>query len=283
MTLIVHGGPVPEGDSLHRLAAALRPTFLGAAVSGLTIRSQGDIALADQQITDIVALGKHLLITFSSDQTLRVHLGMYGRARVMPRERCTKALSFAASCVLFGEQHALAVFRARRAELLCGTAGVKRALSHLGPDLLAPEVDYDSIMRRLSAPVYRVRAIGEVLLDQRVACGIGNVYKSEALFVAGLHPQTPVRLLSAEQCLQVYRAAAALMASNLGPGPRVTRRSARPPGGYPYSKGRRYSVYRRNNQPCDRCGTLVQRIYQGDQARSTYFCPCCQPAHVVHG
>lgn len=266
---------MPEGDTLHRLALQLRPRLVGEPVKGLSIRELGDGLISGGTVTGVQAVGKHLLIDFSLGQTLEVHLGMHGRVRLLLSAGEVNRYALSASAVLYGERWLMAVFRARTARLHRKVAVAKRALGHLGPDLLAEPVDYDEILKRLRIPHNAMRPLGEVLLDQRIACGIGNVYKSEALFAVGMDPRAPVRSLGHAELEQLYRAAARLMRDNLGPGPRVTRPGLRALGGYGRASGR-YYVYRRGGQPCVRCGTPVQRIVQGDQVRSTYFCPRCQ-------
>jgi endonuclease-8 len=151
-------------------------------------------------------------------------------------------------------------------ELLSATqAAAHPALSRLGPDLLGAAFDADAARRRL-----RARGDAEIataLLDQTALAGIGNVYKSEVLFLCGVSPFVRVRLLEDATLDRIVARARELLRRNIGPsGPR------RVPGLAP---GRLW-VYRRSGQPCLRCGTAVQRAVQGEQARSTYFCPTCQ-------
>jgi endonuclease-8 len=110
--------------------------------------------------------------------------------------------------------------------------------------------------------------IADVLLDQRVAAGIGNVYKSEVLWACGLHPFTRLAAVGVAQRRQLLDVAARLLQANLGAGPRTTH-----PAGL--------AVYGRGWQPCRRCGTPIEVARQGDMARVTYWCPVCQPSSVV--
>ena len=139
------------------------------------------------------------------------------------------------------------------------------ALSRLGPDLLEPGFDPAAAHRRL-----RERgelAIGVALMDQTALAGIGNVYKSEVLFLCGVSPFARVRDLDDATIDRLVAKAGELLRRNLGPGPRRTTSALSP---------LRHWVYRRSRQPCRKCGTAIERVVQGDEARSTYFCPACQ-------
>jgi endonuclease-8 len=131
--------------------------------------------------------------------------------------------------------------------------------------VLRPDFDPRIARRRL-----RTRAdleIGVALLDQTVLAGVGNVYKSEVLFSAGVSPFAPVGELDDDALDRLIATARDLMLRNLGAGGRRTTTGLLP--------GRLW-VYRRAGRPCRRCGTAVRRASQGEQARSTYFCPRCQ-------
>jgi endonuclease-8 len=218
-----------------------------------------------------------------------------------------------ASVVLATATDAFVCLGAGQVELLAGTAlDRNRVLDRLGPDLLsrndsAPErapaggpaggpastpgsepaiepgtkpdttIDYAEICKRARQPWRRQQAIAELLLDQTVASGIGNVYKSEVLFLRGVHPRTPVAQLDDQALTAIYAEAARLMRANLGPGGRVTVMPVRRIPGSPRLTPR-YWVYGRHHQPCMRCRTMIQVFRQGDHARSTYWCPRCQPA-----
>ena len=106
------------------------------------------------------------------------------------------------------------------------------------------------------------------LLDQRVACGVGNVYASEVPFAERVHPATPVGELDAATRRRLLATANRLLVANLQGGPRTTV-----PGGL--------AVYGRRGKPCRRCGTPVQSGRLGEQARSTYWCPRCQPEQAA--
>jgi endonuclease VIII len=145
------------------------------------------------------------------------------------------------------------------------------AVGHLGPDLLGPDWDEAEALRRLRADPSR--EVADALLDQRNLAGIGNLYKSELCFLAGVHPRLPVGEVPDLPRL-VRRARAALMANK----DRVEQTLTGD-----LRKGRQTWVYRRDGQPCRRCGTPVLVDVQGPrtQERATYWCPTCQPEPEV--
>jgi endonuclease-8 len=226
--------------------------------------------LKGARVDEVSALGKHLLIHFQGDWSLRVHLGMKGRWR-----RLGPGRPFAGrpTVLIQAGGRSWACVHAYRAELVrTRQLKVHPRLARLGPDLLADEPAIGEAVARAQLPAHADREIGDVLLDQRVASGVGNVYKSEVLFLCGIHPRTPVRALDAEALTAVYQRAAGLMRENLATRGRTTvPLKRRPTPGSP-----RLWVYERDGRPCLECAGVVERIVQGDLARSTYFCPRCQ-------
>ncbi len=268
---------MPEGDTIHKVAARMRPTLLGQPVAQLRLRERGVIdAVAGQNITAIDAIGKHLVIRFGEAWGLRVHLGMKGRWRQFRRGAPWDWSPAQAVVVLVSGEHEFVCFRASQAELMHGVSLTRnRHLLRLGPDLLAPEVDFAAILERARAR--QTTAIGELLLAQSVACGIGNVYKSEVMFLHRVHPWTATSALGDEALEAMYRDARRLMQANLGEtGRRITvdepqRRPAR------REMLPRLYVYGRHRKPCLRCNTFISVRRQGDEARTTYWCARCQP------
>jgi endonuclease-8 len=139
-------------------------------------------------------------------------------------------------------------------------------LAALGPDLLASDVNEDECVERLRA--LGPRPIGEALLVQRALAGIGNIYKSETLFLERVHPRTPVIDLDDAALRGLVRRASTLLKANLGRGLRTTR---------PSLGGSRVWVYDRRGLPCFRCQTAITMIRQGAApGRSSYYCSKCQ-------
>lgn len=263
---------MPEGDTVHRIARVLGGELAGRAITRLELHDRGEVTgLAGETVGSVAAHGKHLLIAIGPDWTLRVHLGMYGRwyrrhVREPRPPRWTVAICLGDVCYVCD--------RAYRAELVRTRAlATHPRLARLGPDLLDDPPDFDVVLARARLPAHAGREIGELLLDQRVAAGIGNVYKSEVLFEGRVNPRTLVRDIPTERLDQIFRTAARLMRLNL----LTRRRTAVPLRRRAEPTSQRLWVYRRAGQPCLDCGTPIERILQGDQARSTYFCPRCQP------
>lgn len=143
----------------------------------------------------------------------------------------------------------------------------------IGPDLLQANFDDEEALRRMKRR--GDREIADVLLNQRVVAGIGNVFKSEVLFATGVSPFCKVSELSETTLRALLKNARAQMLQNVGPDAAPSRRTMR-------SLDRRQLlwVYGRGGQPCRRCGTKIAYRKQGPNARGTYWCPKCQPASV---
>jgi endonuclease-8 len=248
---------LPEGDTIHRTASALDRALAGKEV----VRMAAPRLLfapfpAGTIVVGAEAVGKHCLIAFDDGRTLRTHMRMTGSWHLYkPGERWRKKAA-AMRALVAVEDWVAVCFAAPEVELV-DDAGVE-ATGHLGPDLCLPAADVDraaELLVELSPPD---REIGDALLDQRIACGVGNVWKSESLHVERLDPFTPVGSLSAEQRRSLLATAARLLHEQ------VVR-----PGGV-------RAVYGRRGQPCRRCGTPIAWRPQGPHRRGTYWCPACQ-------
>jgi endonuclease VIII len=269
---------MPEGDTVHRIARVLVGELQGRSLTKLFLRDRGDVTeLAGRTVHAVEARGKHLLVHIEGGWTLRVHLGMKGRwVRRHVRERLPRDVT----ALLVAGETAFVCERAYTAELVRTSAlRTHPRLGRLGPDLLAEPPDIEEAVRRARLPACADREIGDLLLDQRVAAGIGNVYKSEVLFECRVHPRTRVGSLSDVQLRALFGKAAQLMRLNL----LTRRRTAVPLKRRPAASSQRLWVYMRNGKPCLDCGTRIERFMQGDMARSTYFCPECQAAGAVDG
>lgn len=260
-----------EGDTVHRVARVLGAELTGQTLSEIALHDRGTVPeLAGRTIESVEAVGKHLLVNFSGDWTLRVHLGMHGSwLRKHAREPRLKGWTV---IITIGDV-AYVCRRSYRAELIRTPAlRTHPRLARLGPDLLADPPRIDDMVRRARLPGHADREIGNVLLDQRVASGIGNVYKSEVLFEVRVHPRTKMRELTVAQLTRIFEAAARLMRLNLS----TRRRTSVPLRCREQPSSQRLWVYMRAGKPCVDCGTPIECFPQGDMARSTYFCPHCQ-------
>ena len=271
---------MPEGDTIYKHAADFRARLVGGAVRALYRGGVAEPRFAGLVLQSAEAQGKHLLLAFGERGALptlsaRVHLGIAGTFRIGAATSYT-ALQKTASplCLDFGERVA---FVRKPKDVVLASVGLedRRALASLGPDLLGPEPDFDEIVRRARVPAYAARPLGELLLDQRVAAGIGNVYKSELCFEARLHPFLRVDEVDDATLRRLYVRAVEQLAANLGPWRRTTTadrsRGARPPAGV----GRMW-VYGRKGRGCHVCSTPIERRVMGTDLRATFYCPRCQ-------
>jgi endonuclease VIII len=271
---------VPEGDTVHKIAAAFRPLLVGERVERLWLRRVGEVAEAvGARIEEVAPLGKHFLLAIGARSVLHVHLGLNGswhRYRTGEAWQRDPKLAWVRVAMRDWE---LVCFSAKVAEVLPRTELRRHpVLSRLGPDLLAQEIDWDEVLERARrrAPA----TAGDLLFDQSIACGVGNAFKNEILFLAGLHPDTPAAALPAEQVLDLFRIARELLGRNLGGWPRTTTRPVNPDEKWPPDEPR-YFVFERTGEPCLRCGAPVAMFRQGDFASLTYYCPRCQPAQPL--
>jgi endonuclease-8 len=261
---------VPEGDTIHKIAAVLAPRLCGQTVGAAHLKKVPSQTLAGCRVLDVASKGKHLFITFDNGVVLRSHLGMYGSwHRYAVGEPWRKPARFA-SIVLEIGACVYVCFSARDVELLASSGyRLADARHRLGPDLAREFADPMLAVRRAGELSPPCTCLADLLLDQRVACGIGNVYKSEVLFLQRLHPGRTMGETPPESLAALYRLARELLRRNLGGGPRTTR-FVRDGRGVLW-------VYGRGDQPCLRCGAEIRHESFGVNPRSTYWCPGCQP------
>jgi endonuclease-8 len=264
---------MPEGDTVHKLAAYLREHLVGRTLLDASAGGQR-LALTGQAFTAANAQGKHLLLRFDGGAVLRTHLGMYGSwhrfraAGPAPgvRGRVSVALTVSAPPMV----EVFACYNAKEVELLPARSYRERALAaHLGDDLLGTDPDLTRIVTRARELLPSTTLLVDVLLDQRIAAGIGNVYKSELLFLAGLAPVTTLGQVDDDTLRSLYADARRWLSANLGGGPRATRTAADGAG--------RLWVYNRAGRPCHRCRTPIASARLGGHPRGTWWCPSCQP------
>jgi len=268
---------VPEGDTLYRTAATLHRWLAGREVTAASTTVPGLPAdrLIGQRVEKVEAWGKHLLVRFASGQTLHSHLRMSGSWHVYPVGDSWLRPQRQARLVLTCGDRTAVCFNAPVVELLAARAEqVHPALARLGPDVLADDVDLEAVRRRIRARPAEL-ALGEVLLDQTLVAGIGNIWRCEALFAEGHNPWKPQAVLDDDELDALVSRASRLMRASAGivPEPRPESGDA-VPSKRPFSRW----VYKRQGQPCRRCGTIVVARRQGEQARTAYWCPTCQPA-----
>jgi len=230
---------VPEGHSLVLAARRIRPVLGQHVISG---------PLAGTDVASIETRGKHLLVHGADGSSLHVHLGMNGRVSLSAagagRGRHVMRTP-AADVVIFGTSR---VEVRRRGDLHLG----------LGPDLLGAGFDAAAYLRRARAID---RPVAELLLDQRVLAGIGNVVRADALWRLRQDPFVPVSQLSDRRLLELAAVARRMLRAGVDTG-RLT-----------------HDVYGAKGRPCPRCGAPIESRMQGSEVpRRLYWCPRCQPA-----
>jgi endonuclease VIII len=251
---------MPEGDTIHRTARTLAKAIGQRTVTRCTLADD----LAGHIVSAVEARGKNLLVRFDDGRTLHTHMMMEGSWHIYRPGEPWRRASFAAVAVVETDVWVAVCFDAPIAELL--PAGVEPELvRRLGPDLLDAGADLDEAIARLRT--FDELAIGDALLHQHLVAGIGNVFKSEALFRTRTDPFLHVGDLNDGALLALLEEARAMMQQSLALGVRATRRRF---------GGSRLWVYGRSGKPCFVCATPIRMRRQGEHARSTYFCPCCQ-------
>jgi endonuclease-8 len=265
---------VPEGDTIFQTAAALRPLLVGQRITGARASRPGPAIerIVGARVTGVEPLGKHMLVHFDNGLVLHTHLRMNGSwHRYAPGERWRRP-AWQARVVLEVPGHVVICFGAPVVELMDERAvALHPALRQLGPDLLGEAFDAGEALKRIRA---RPDAdIANALLDQTALAGIGNVYKSELLFMAGVYPFTRVAHLDDETIGRLLASAQQVLRENVRDDSphRITTRDERDAAGALW-------VYGRARRPCFRCRTPIAVRRQGASLpRLTYWCPNCQP------
>ncbi len=269
---------MPEGDTIWRAARALQSALGGRTVTAFdsslpsVAAAARRFGLVGRPVAGVEAKGKHLLVRFGGGAVLHTHQGMTGSWHLYRRGSRWRQPAHLARVVLEAGEVVAVCFRAPRVELLPAAAAARHAaLVRLGPDVMAEAFDAAEARARLRAA--GDVEIGAALLDQSRLAGIGNIYKSEVLFLCGVSPFARAVGLAGDRLDRIVATARGQMRRNLD----VLARRTRGPG----PAG--YWVYRRACQPCLRCGTSIERRMQGDPPRSTYFCPSCQKSEIRGG
>jgi endonuclease VIII len=257
---------MPEGDVVWLAAKRLREALAGRVLtrSDFRVPRYATTDLAGRSVTESLSRGKHLLLRVEGGITVHTHLRMDGSWRVRPASEAVPA-SHRIRLILANDAWQAAGYQLGVVEVL-RTAQEDQVTGHLGPDLLGPGWDPDEAVRRLRAAP--ARAIGEALLDQRNLAGIGNLYKSEVLFLRGVSPWRPAGDIADPAAL--VGLARRLLDANKERIGQVTTGVWR--------RGEETWVYGRAGRPCRRCGTRIKTAAQGSEPeeRVTFWCPHCQ-------
>ncbi|MGH9219233.1 MAG: Fpg/Nei family DNA glycosylase [Vicinamibacterales bacterium] len=274
---------MPEGDSIFRAARSMHRVLAGHVVTRFETayahldRVNVDTPIAGRTIERIHSAGKHHLIVLSGDLILRTHMRMNGSWHLYRHgERWWRGLQ-AMRVRLDTADWVAVAFNVPVAEFVTPKQlATTDPVARLGPDLLGPEFDRDEAVRRLSASARQPIAMS--LLDQRLVAGIGNIYKSEVLFLGRINPFTPAGAVPKEALERMMDLARGLLKDNVidGTSPRIqTYRNLRMTN-RASEHDESLWVYGRSGKPCRKCGTPIEMKKMGVEARSTYWCPTCQ-------
>ena len=273
---------MPEGDTIFRAARTLQRALAGAVVTRFETvvpalsRIDDDSPLAGRTVDRVSAVGKHLLIAFSGSLVLRTHMRMNGSWHIYrPGERWRRSRRDMRIVVATAQFEAVA-FNVPVAEFITAAVDKHPELREIGPDLLSDAFDETEALRRTRGRPDAL--IADALLNQRLLAGIGNVYKSEVLFICRVDPFAAVATLDDGTLTRLIATARRLLRANVQEGlapmttyagfRRTTDRS---------DPTQRLWVYGRGGKPCRKCGTPIASAKRGLDARSTYWCPACQP------
>jgi len=253
---------VPEGDTIAWAAHRMRPVLAGQVPEEI-ITPQPRHAmdrwperLAGRRVNSVDTHGKHLFIRFEGGLVLHSHLRMSGAWLVARARRPWRR----AWLILRSRDRWVVQLEGPVLELMTeGRSRFDQRLSRLGPDVLAPQFDGETFLRRLRDEDPG-RTIGDALLDQSILAGIGNLWKAEGCWEAAIDPWRALSGVSNPEALGLIEAVRPRMLRSAVDGPRTIQPR----------------VYLRHGRPCPRCGTAITARGQGDDNRTTYWCPGCQ-------
>jgi len=270
---------MPEGDTIFLAAQELRAHLVGRAVLAAQATGRAQVGrLVGATVESIETVGKNLVLHFSNGLSVRTHLRMTGRWRRFAAGAAWQRPPARPALVLKVEGSTVVCFDAPVVELFATRAQrLHPGLAQLGPDLLGATFDPGAARSRLTASDPE-RTIGEALLDQRLFAGVGNVFRSEVLFIERVDPFSLVASLPDATLEALIGTARTLLLANVEPGHRPGRTTT---GGAREAGGSRLWVYRRGGRPCRRCGTPIRVASLGrDLPRFVWWCPRCQAARI---
>ena len=279
---------MPEGDTIYRAARAMQRVLGGAAVTGFetglaklaSVNDQSPVA--GRVVEKVESRGKWLLVWFSGDLILVTHMLMSGSWHLYRAGERWRNRRDRMRVVLITAEWEAVAFNVPIAEFhTARTLERYSQIPKLGPDLLSDEYTVESGVARLReyGEAHPEAEVAVVLLNQRVLAGLGNVYKSEVAFAAGVNPFRAMSTLTDKELEMMADISQRYMKANVldGSGDGIVTYSGNRRTTHAANREERLWVYGRQGQECRRCGALVMMRKQGEQARSTYWCPECQP------
>jgi endonuclease VIII len=259
---------MPEGDSIHAAARRISEALVGRPIESIEAPQPRHALdrwperLGGRAVRAVEARGKHLFVRFDGELTLHSHLRMGGWWGVFRRGERWRRSPRRAWLVIRTPEHEVVQFDGPVLELMTdGRSRFDQRIAGLGPDVLADDFDARAAVRRMREDD-QTRGVGDALLDQRNASGIGNIWKSESCFAAGVDPWRRLDATADEELLATLEAARSRMLHSVELGGHVPREEL--------------AVHDRAGRPCRSCGTPIRARGQGDDNRTTYWCPGCQ-------
>jgi endonuclease VIII len=279
---------MPEGDTIYRSARAMQRAIGGAVVTGFETglaklaRVNDDSPLIGRTVERVESRGKWLLIFFTGDLILVTHMLMSGSWHLYRTGERWRMLRSRMRVVIRTAEWEAVAFNVPIAEFHTARSLERSSqVPRLGPDILSPEFTQQNGVARLMAHArdYPEDEVGQMLLNQHVLAGLGNVYKSEVAFATRVNPFRPMKTLSIDEIKRIVEIAERYVKANVidGKGDGIVTYSGNRRTTHAIDREERLWVYRREGQECRRCGATIRMQRQGIQARSTYWCPDCQP------
>jgi len=270
---------MPELPEVETTRRGLLPHLLGRRFSGAVVRNASlrwpvprDLSrsLRGEEVLDIRRRGKYLLIDCPKGHLL-VHLGMSGRLSIVERDLPARAHDHV-DLQLEGEKSLRLTDPRRFGAMLWveGPAENHALLRGLGIEPLESSFTGEALHRLARG---RRVAVKQFLMNGRILTGVGNIYASEALFQAGVHPLRSAGRISAARWERIAQAVRATLERALAAGGSTLRDFASAEGRPGYFQ-HEFAVYGRESEPCLKCGTRIRALRQGQ--RSTFYCPHCQ-------
>jgi endonuclease VIII len=258
---------MPEGHTIHRAALDQRPLLVGSALKVSSPQgrfSDGAARLNSQRCMGIEAYGKHLLYHFESQDTLHIHLGLYGRFRMA--QAPVPEPQGAVRVRMISPTHGVDINGPSTCEILGPEQVVALAL-RIGPDVLRADADPERAWLRISKSR---TGIGQLIMDQTVMAGVGNIYRSEILWRQRLHPSVPGLALDRLTFDRIWKDSAYLLAIGVRENVIITNETSNAA----MSKyGERVNIFEKSECPvCD--GPILKTEIAG---RRAFICEICQP------
>lgn len=274
---------MPEGDTIFRAARTLNRALAGHAVTGFETvlpklsRVEFDSGITGRTVESVEARGKWMSMNFSGGLVLLTHMLMNGSWHIYRPGEAWQRRQIDMRIVTKTEKIWAVAFNVPIAEFHTeDTLRRRQGFRNLGQDVLG--ANFDPAMSIEHLRTRKDLAVGEALLTQSLMAGLGNVYKSEVCFACGVNPFRRIDSLSEDELSCLVETSRKFLLANVGEasGDQITTYTGmRRTTGRSNSEDRLW-VYGRRNEPCRKCGTPIESRKQGEDARTTFWCPACQ-------